>query len=1108
MTYRADIQIGVKGAKQLEDFKKKVEELSKKIDRVNKQEIHGTKQVTSINEFNAALTKSIENLNKTRMSLDAAGKATGNYKKAIDQYVTALGRSNERQAQQNNLIQEEIRLRQQAARVAKLQAAGIKEVTQYAGPIGPGPASPTALSSPLPPRSRFFGGKQYSGPIGPGPVSATALSSPLPARSRFFGGKQYSGPIGPGPVSPTALSSPLPAFIGPRQATSSQQQAAITQAAKEMKDVYASLDKIQEKRLRQLADESQFLGGTRTKLHDIKKLTEKIGKGTPIAPKRILGETQFDRPIGPETAQRAGLKKGLSQFADFGLGAGFPLLFGGGAGQVAGGGIGTALGKSLGLASQAVFGLQIAFSAVGDQIEQAIRRIVEMQGAIKSLDMDRLAKSTLYVDQNLRGAVDSLVKAAQYADAYALATAEAAMQTGLIGSQQENIAGTANYLGNAWNRLVTSGSAFLSIVGSPLAAALGGVVDLIGLSVKGINMLLSGFGELITRIPGVNQGLDLIKEANYQITEEQAKQLAQADQRTGSLLREAALDQQILDLEKQRVGVVDSSIPGAQLRADLKDAEIDLGIKNLQIEDDLISKKEDINKKYAGLMKLRGNDLKTAKSLRGIELSLAEGTARRRKEEAQVNNERAVGKAELAEQNRLKDEAIKRQKKIQKINEQINETHQERIKLMEQAARSQIETLTNALSLAEARNTTEKQLLSNQIKQAEILGNTSKVYRLKNELAKLDYNISVQRINTEVRKLQIAKQVAEAKRSELQVALALVDAESEQAKKLRHALELQAQVVNQARVNLSVGREIAKEQLKNAQAIKEGAIEANRLANHMERTNQNIANARNNARGLKAELASASSNADGVSSSMRSTGSSTITVSTGLYGITRELEKQKEIRESGLSAEAYEMRELIKKYDYDIRYKALRNEHGRIMNIGMINMLRKGRALADERLKELIQESLTRENVEAAIRSEKQVFSGMNISRAAQRVGMQSYSTSQSQEGERQFAFKYASGGYVSSPTNALVGEGGSEYLIPSSKMAAAMERYAAGKRGNEVVPNGNDTQVNVSTGPVMQMNGQNYVTQSDFEKGLRSTVNQVMTTLRRSPNTRAAVGI
>ena len=74
--------------------------------------------------------------------------------------------------------------------------------------------------------------------------------------------------------------------------------------------------------------------------------------------------------------------------------------------------------------------------------------------------------------------------------------------------------------------------------------------------------------------------------------------------------------------------------------------------------------------------------------------------------------------------------------------------------------------------------------------------------------------------------------------------------------------------------------------------------------------------------------------------------------------------------------------------------------------------------------------------------------------------------------------------------------------------MSAAMERYAAGKRGDAVVPNGNDTQVNVSTGPVMQMNGQNYVTQSDFEKGLRSTVNQVMTTLRRSPNTRAAVGI
>jgi hypothetical protein len=48
----------------------------------------------------------------------------------------------------------------------------------------------------------------------------------------------------------------------------------------------------------------------------------------------------------------------------------------------------------------------------------------------------------------------------------------------------------------------------------------------------------------------------------------------------------------------------------------------------------------------------------------------------------------------------------------------------------------------------------------------------------------------------------------------------------------------------------------------------------------------------------------------------------------------------------------------------------------------------------------------------------------------------------------------YAEGGFVTGPTNALIGEAGeSEYVIPSSKMASAMSRYAAGARGSSVIP-------------------------------------------------------
>jgi hypothetical protein len=63
------------------------------------------------------------------------------------------------------------------------------------------------------------------------------------------------------------------------------------------------------------------------------------------------------------------------------------------------------------------------------------------------------------------------------------------------------------------------------------------------------------------------------------------------------------------------------------------------------------------------------------------------------------------------------------------------------------------------------------------------------------------------------------------------------------------------------------------------------------------------------------------------------------------------------------------------------------------------------------------------------------------------------------QVGANLTASPFAEGGFVTGPTNALIGEGGeSEYVIPASKMRTAMSRYAGGARGNNVIP-GNGAQ-------------------------------------------------
>ena len=81
----------------------------------------------------------------------------------------------------------------------------------------------------------------------------------------------------------------------------------------------------------------------------------------------------------------------------------------------------------------------------------------------------------------------------------------------------------------------------------------------------------------------------------------------------------------------------------------------------------------------------------------------------------------------------------------------------------------------------------------------------------------------------------------------------------------------------------------------------------------------------------------------------------------------------------------------------------------------------------------------------------------------------------------------FASGGFVTGATNAVVGEGGPEYIIPAAKMDEAMARYAQGRRGSSVIPSSINPQVNVTTGPVMNMDGRNYVSQNDFMAGMQT---------------------
>lgn len=90
----------------------------------------------------------------------------------------------------------------------------------------------------------------------------------------------------------------------------------------------------------------------------------------------------------------------------------------------------------------------------------------------------------------------------------------------------------------------------------------------------------------------------------------------------------------------------------------------------------------------------------------------------------------------------------------------------------------------------------------------------------------------------------------------------------------------------------------------------------------------------------------------------------------------------------------------------------------------------------------------------------------------------------------------YNEGGYVSGSNSgqlAVVGDGGGEYIVPANKVSGFMRNYSQGLRNQAAMPSSRDSglsvnpSVNVQTGPVMSIQGENYVTVVDLENALNS---------------------
>ena len=140
MAYTAEIQIAVKGAKDLRSFQTELNRSSDAVDRLNR-DIRTLSEggiPRTFNNLSNLLADAAENFNKVALGTREAATAARDYIRATDEVNAGL---RERAALLKQVADEERRTR--------LAAAGISETTQYAGPIGPGAASSVALSSQL-----------------------------------------------------------------------------------------------------------------------------------------------------------------------------------------------------------------------------------------------------------------------------------------------------------------------------------------------------------------------------------------------------------------------------------------------------------------------------------------------------------------------------------------------------------------------------------------------------------------------------------------------------------------------------------------------------------------------------------------------------------------------------------------------------------------------------------------------------------------------------------------------------------------------------------------------------------------------------------------------
>jgi uncharacterized protein YoxC len=605
VAYRAEIEIGVKGAKKLEQTFEQITELSKSIDQINKREIFGVKQVASINEYSRAVEKARANLNKTRIQLDDAGNATKTYKKAIDQFVNALGASNQAQKITNDLIKQEISARTKATAELKAYNAAAAPPRQAGGSLAgrylrPGSAvSRTQFGAPIGPEAGVqFGSATQFGPVG-GPSSSVLGGQSFPIEQRLARLIQAQKEELELKRALQRLDEESLQNLNKKKDLQAELQVILNATVKEAQlssagaafraegagrsSAFVKLQEAENKAKLEAARNTAQLAGEQQAHNRVIKEAELRFEESKAAAREVTRVEEERRAALEASAQAAKNdvkattnKTKSSRLGSALVGAAFPALFGGGPGAIAGGFIGELFGPLGGVVG----------SAVGQNLDNLVTGISELGTALSDVnpDIDRLVKAAGLAGTQTGELIKKIEQAEGAQRAQTVAAEQLAVFVGDEGVQAiKDFGDSVTDLGNETSKAFTALSA-------ALAPALEAVANFLAQNIQEQRQL----SRVDPGIFGVGAG-DLSQNAAVKaVRQDFAKQLideTEARRRLLDIVQNIEdAEQRIFDTRLQSFRTVKESYSEAAKVFSLSEKELEIARLGLDIKDENVYK--------------------------------------------------------------------------------------------------------------------------------------------------------------------------------------------------------------------------------------------------------------------------------------------------------------------------------------------------------------------------------------------------------------------------------------------------------------------------------------------------------------------------------------